>query len=491
MNLTRRIKIQLAVFTVVAVAAISVIGLAYVHLPSLLFGIGRYNIRIELPEAANLYPTGNVTYRGTEVGRVTAVHPTDTGAEAELSLNSDISIPSDLDAQVHSATAIGEQYVALLPRNATSPPLKDGDAIPATNTTVPPDINQLLDTANRGLQAIPHDNLKTLIDESNTAFAGLGPELSRFIKGATSLAIDAHKNTDAIVSLIDNAKPVLDTQTDTSNAVAAWAAHLATITGELKTQDNALAGVLDKGPAAADQARALLDRLNPTLPTLLANLVSVGQVAVTYQNDLEQLLVLVLIGIQSLQGISVPDENLKTPYRGNNLSFHLDLNMPPPCTTGFLPPQQRRDATFQDYPARPAGDLYCRTPQDSPFNVRGARNLPCETVPGKRAPTVAMCESDEHYVPLNDGNNWKGDPNATLSGQDIPQLPPGSPPPAAALPAGAPSLPPVPAIGVAEYDPNTGTYLGPDGQTYTQTNLAANAPKEQTWQSMLTPPSGQ
>ena len=81
---------------------------------------------------------------------------------------------------------------------------------------------------------------------------------------------------------------------------------------------------------------------------------------------------------------------------------------------------------------RPAGDLYCRTPQDSIWNVRGARNYPCITRPGKRAPTVKMCESDEVYVPLNEGWNWKGDPNATLSGQDIPQLPPGSPPAAAA-----------------------------------------------------------
>jgi phospholipid/cholesterol/gamma-HCH transport system substrate-binding protein len=68
-------------------------------------------------------------------------------------------------------------------------------------------------------------------------------------------------------------------------------------------------------------------------------------------------------------------------------------------------------------------------PQDSPFNVRGARNIPCETKPGKRAPTAAMCESDEQYVPLNDGYNWKGDPNATNTGQPIPQLPPGAPVP--------------------------------------------------------------
>jgi phospholipid/cholesterol/gamma-HCH transport system substrate-binding protein len=128
-------------------------------------------------------------------------------------------------------------------------------------------------------------------------------------------------------------------------------------------------------------------------------------------------------------------------------------------------------------------------PQDSPFNVRGVRNIPCETVPGKRAPTVKMCESSDVYQPLNDGYNWKGDPNATLSAQAVPQLPPGSPgsPPVPAPPLAGPAPPP---IAAAEYDPATGTYVGPDGRVYTQANLANSAAEEQTWQTMLLPPKG-
>ena len=97
---------------------------------------------------------------------------------------------------------------------------------------------------------------------------------------------------------------------------------------------------------------------------------------------------------------------------GDYLTLNLNLNLPPPCTTGFMPAQQQRTPSLQDYPDRAPGDVYCRIPQDAPFNVRGARNLPCVTVPGKRAPTVKMCESGENYVPLNDGYNWKGDPSA-------------------------------------------------------------------------------
>ena len=43
-------------------------------------------------------------------------------------------------------SAVGEQYVQLLPaQRRRSPPLKDGDVIPLDRTTVPPDINTVLD----------------------------------------------------------------------------------------------------------------------------------------------------------------------------------------------------------------------------------------------------------------------------------------------------------------------------------------------------------
>src|SRR6201990_857508 len=99
MHLHRRVKIQLAVFSVIALVALAVMSLHFVKLPALLFGVGRYTVKRELPQAAGLYGTGNVTYRGTEVGRVESVRLTDSGVEAVLSLTSGVHIPSDLQAR--------------------------------------------------------------------------------------------------------------------------------------------------------------------------------------------------------------------------------------------------------------------------------------------------------------------------------------------------------------------------------------------------------
>ncbi len=487
MHLSRRILVQLAVFLVVAAIAMCVMLFGYVKAPALFFGIGRYTVTVELPATGGLYKTANVTYRGTEVGRVTAVDLTkDGGVKATLSLDAAVKIPADLDAEVHSTSAVGEQYVALLPRSGGSAPLKDGDVIPESRAVVPPDINALLDSTSRGLDAIPGDNLQTVVDESYTAFGGLGPELSRIVRGSTTLALDARKNLDPMLTLIDQSKPVLDTQSDTADSIQAWANNLAKITGSLRDHDPAVVGVLRDAGTAAEEVRSLFDRLRPTLPILLSNLVTVNQVAIAYHPSIEQILVLVPTATADLQAIGVANRNTKQAYTGQYLSFNLNLNLPSTCSTGFLPAQQLRGMAAEDSPPRPPGDVYCRVPQDSTLNVRGARNYPCITRPGKRAATVKLCESDEPYVPLNDGFNWKGDPNATSTGQAIPELPPG-PPAAAALPA-PPPPPASPPVAIADYDPATGTYVAPDGRVYIQSDLAANSGSEQTWQSMLIPP---
>lgn len=498
MRLPRNTWIRLAALAVITLVFAGLMVFSYMKLPATLFGAGRYAVTVDLPSSGGLYPRSVVTYRGTQVGEVKSVAATRDGVRAELSLYSDHPVPAGVTAEVHSRSALGEQYVEFVPRPGADEKneLRRGDVIPVGKVQVPVDIGRLLDATNRDLMAIPSDNLRTVVDESYKGVGGLGPELSRIVDGSTSLAIEAGKSIDSITALIDQSPPVLESQVQTSDSIATWASRLAAITGQLKAQDTAFADLITQGGAGLEEGRALFDRIAPTLPVLLANLVSLGQIAVTYRDDVEQLLVLFPQGVAVMGGAIVPNTATKQDYRGIYLDFNLNLNLPPPCTTGFLPANQRRTPSFVDAPDRPEGDLYCRVSQDSMFNVRGARNIPCESVPGKRAPTVEMCESDRQYVPLNDGFNWKGDPNATLSGQGVPEYPPGAGPPATQPSAGEtppPSGPVPPATGpppapiaVATYDPATGEYIGPDGHRRAQADLAQSAPK--TWQSMLEPP---
>lgn len=491
LRLSRAVWTQLAILATITVVACSIMAFGFVKVPVLL-GIGRYEVTVDMSASGGLYPTSVVTYRGSEIGRVRSIDVTASGVRAVLDLDSGTPVPADVSAAVHSRSAIGEQFVELTPRSGATDgeKLRGGDVIPAAQVQIPPDIGSLLDATNTALQAIPEDNLRTVVDEAATAVAGLGPELARIVDGSTSLAIEAGETVGPITTLIDDAPPVLDSQAGTADSIATWAQRMRSITGQLQDQDAAVADLLAIGGPALAEGKALFDRVAPALPVLLANMVSLGEIAVTYRADIEQLLVLYPQGTAVMSAIALPNSGTKQDYRGIYLDFNLNLNLPPPCNTGFLPVQQQRSPAEQDYPERPAGELYCRVPQDSQLNVRGVRNIPCENNPAKRAPTVEICESNEEYVPLNDGFNWKGDPNATITGQGVPQYPPGVPWPGVDAPPSAGTPPPgssPPPTAFVPYDPATGTYVGPDGRPHTQSDLVDGA-KGKTWQDMLIPP---
>src|SRR6516165_10706524 len=160
--LTPFIRRQLILFGILTVISILVLGVYYLQVPSLM-GIGRYTLKAQLPASGGLYPTANVTYRGITIGKVTGVEPTQQGAEATMSIDSNYKIPIDATANVHSVSAVGEQYLDLVSTGNPGKYFSEGQTI--TKGTVPAEIGPALDTANRGLAALPKDKIGTLLDE--------------------------------------------------------------------------------------------------------------------------------------------------------------------------------------------------------------------------------------------------------------------------------------------------------------------------------------
>ena len=144
--LTRFVRNQLIIFTIASIVGVAVMLFTYMQVPTLL-GLGRINVKLELPAAGGLYRFSNVTYRGVQVGKVTDVKLTENGAEATLTLDTSPKIPADLQAEVRSVSAVGEQYVDLRPRTDSGPYLEDGSVIAKDNTTIPQAVGPMLDQA--------------------------------------------------------------------------------------------------------------------------------------------------------------------------------------------------------------------------------------------------------------------------------------------------------------------------------------------------------
>jgi virulence factor Mce-like protein len=512
--LTRFVRIQLAVFAIVSVIGMALMIVVYLQAPTLL-GIGRMTVKLELPGTGGLYQFSNVTYRGVQVGRVTEVYPTRDGVEATLSLDTSPKIPADLQAAVLSVSAVGEQYVDLQPHGESGPYLEDGSVIPTDRTSIPQAVGPMLDQVSALVGSLPKEKISGLLDESFKGFNGSGYDFGSLLDSSSRLIGDVNAVADQSRALVDDSRPLLDGQAESADAIRTWARSLAGISEQFVTNDPQIRTLLQEAPGSADEASRLLNQVKPTLPVLLANLTTLGQVGVTYHASLEQLLVLLPPVVASTQSYGAPKNNPTGMALGD---FTLAMNDPPACTVGFLPPNMWRspeDTTTIDTP----DGLYCKLPQDSPIGVRGARNYPCMGKPGKRAPTVEICDSGQPFEPLAMRQHVLGpypiDPNLIAQGippdgragpdsniygpvDGTPMPPAENPPPAAPAPpegtdAGGPAAAPSafaptesggPSVAIATYNPKTGQYATPDGNVYRQTDLV-NPGGAQSWKELF------
>jgi virulence factor Mce-like protein len=534
--LTRLVKTQLVIFSIASLVGVTLVAVDYIQVQSFL-GIGRMNVTLDLPATGGLYRFGRVTYRGVDIGKVTNIDLTHAGTKnavvATLSIDESKKIPADLEAHVRSVSAVGEIYVDLSPRSKSPPYLHNGSVIDARNATIPQPVGPMLDHLSALVGSIPKEKLHQLLDESSRGLGGAGYDLQSLLDSTAKVAGAANQVKDQTSALARDTAPLLDTQAQSTDAIRTWTRGLASVTGQLVADDPQFRTVLQKGPGFANETARQLEQLKLTLPVLLANLTTLGQLAVTYNAGLEQLLVLAPPLVSAVESAQ-PNRNASGLGLG---SFRLSgISDPPPCTVGFLPPSSWRpgyDTTTMDTP----DDIYCKLPQDSPVAVRGLRNFPCAAKPGKRAPTAEICNSDQEYEPLAQRQPVIGpyprDPN--LEAQGVPPdsrwfpdqglyAPPGQgsaappgplpaappttllvpPPPSNAVlppeipqegnpPAAAPSsshgdVAAKPSIGVAQYDPRTGEYVTSDGRLYRQSDLVPSA-APRTWKEMILAPS--
>ncbi|MEI7714976.1 MAG: MCE family protein [Mycobacterium sp.] len=521
--LTPFIKRQLTAFAVLTVVVLTVLAVYYLRVPSLL-GIGQYTLKAQLPSSGGLYRTSNVTYRGNTVGKVTAVEPTKEGAEATLSIDSRFKVPADTTANVHSVSALGEQYLDLVSSGTVGRFYSSGQTIgcgagPMCKNTVPSEIGPTLDAINRGLSALPKEKIGSILDETAQAVGGLGPALQRLVDATQAIVGDAKTNIGDIDNLIENSEPLLSSQVNSGGAIERWAHNLNVLSAQAAANDPHLRSILQQAAPTADQVNAVFGGVRESLPQTLANFEVVYDLLKRYHAGVEQVLVLLP------QGGAIAQTSL-APYPNEAaLDIALSINQPPPCLSGFIPADQWRSPA--DLSPAPLPAAYCKIPMETPSNsVRGARNIPCVDVPGKRAATPTECRDPNPYVPAGT-NPWYGDPNQIVScpapaarcdqpvkpGMVIPAPSinngvnpapadhvtgtpppisdpvsrPGSgsvqcngqqPNPCVFTPAGPPS---------AVYNPQSGELVGPDGVKYSVQNSTKTG--DDGWQEMLVPAS--
>ncbi|WP_158880817.1 MlaD family protein [Amycolatopsis anabasis] len=365
--LTRKIKLQVAIFVLVALAGVSYVGASYAGLDQLVGG-GGLVVRADLAESGGLFTGAEVTYRGVQVGRVGPLRLTEDGISAELRLDrSAPEIPRELDAVVANRSAVGEQYLDLRPRRDDGPPLTEGAVIPRTAISLPMPVENVLSNLNGLVASVPIESLRTVVNELDEAFRGRGGDLQVLLDSSHGFVRTAMTYLPQTKRLISDADTVLRTQSEQSPAIRSFSHDVRLLAEQLRNSDIDLRRLISATPPVAGEISALLRESGPGFGLLFANLLTPARVFATRGDALEHLLSTYPSAIGAGYQVIGPDGTA-------NLALVLNFNNPPPCRAGYEGTVYRpgRDTS----PGVFNTTARCALPYGNPSSVRGSQNAP-------------------------------------------------------------------------------------------------------------------
>lgn len=176
-----------------------------------------YTVTADVEQAPNLFAGGRVMVRGVEVGEITQVEPRPDGVRVTIEIREDVDVPADATLSVIPITVISDRYVQLFPAySGSGPTLEEGDHIPASRTTIPAELDDVLTELKGLLGALEprgegKGSLARLIENVDAVMDGNSEELAGTLSGSSTVLQNLARSGTNIQGLIANLDEVFVT----------------------------------------------------------------------------------------------------------------------------------------------------------------------------------------------------------------------------------------------------------------------------------------
>jgi phospholipid/cholesterol/gamma-HCH transport system substrate-binding protein len=364
--ITGKHRLKLLAFVVITVVSVVYAGGKYAGLGRF-FGTNGYLVTAELTDSGGIFVNAEVAYRGVAVGKVASMTLTARGVDLGLDIASGAPpIPADTYAAVSNRSAVGEQYVDLLPQHENGPYLQAGSVIRTDKTSIPLAPDTVLSNLDKLVSSVHPQSLRTVVDEAYNAFADAGPDLQTLLDSTGSLTVTATQYLPQTQGLLADSRTVLDTQQRQAANITSFSSGLKTIAAQLKKSDPDLRKVIEEAPKLSREISDVLAASGTDLGIVFANLLTTAQITSARIDSVEELLVAYPI-ISAFSHSTSPDGT-------GHLGVVLNFFDPASCTKGYEGTKQRPANDLTEAPVNMSA--YCAEPPGSPTEVRGSQNAP-------------------------------------------------------------------------------------------------------------------
>lgn len=218
-----------------------------------------YTVTVQLAHADGILMGAEVRTGQRVIGRVSKLSTDTVGAAVDLSLSSSVELPGNVEAAVELPSALGSPFVRLnIPREPSGTALADGDVIVESRTEIGPRIESALAALGTILTGSGFDQMQTVIDELNTAFAGRSQKVRGLLDTMTALTGTATEQQDDFGAAIDLARSISGQLVEQQDVLDGFLATVPEATTVLAQQRDRLASLLESSARLAEHADVVL-----------------------------------------------------------------------------------------------------------------------------------------------------------------------------------------------------------------------------------------
>lgn len=281
-----RIKVNLVAFLVIS------LGLVYGMATQVLSILQpRYSVYAMFPDAGGVFTNQEVTYRGVTVGQVGTMEVVEDGVKIELKIEDTYNeIPKeDIEARVMFKSAVGEQFVDLLPATDGEPFLADNDEIPQEQNSIPVSTQELLTTLEAVLRGVPPDALKGAVDSLGLGLTGHGPDIATIIESMAELAELFAERAPEVQRLLRNGSEVGEAFVNSGDDFRRAIRELVAVSEELSQDRGHLRRLLENTNTTSDVVVDFLDDYDANIDRFLPAFAELNDLQAQHANDLNDI----------------------------------------------------------------------------------------------------------------------------------------------------------------------------------------------------------
>ena len=274
--------------------------------------------------ANGIFVGDDVRILGVPVGRIDAIEPQTTGVRVTFWYDSKYRVPATANAAILSPSLVTARTIQLTPPYTDGPVMKTGAVIPEQRTAVPmewDDLQEQLQKLTESLQPTEPGGVSTMGAFVNTAaenLRGRGVSIHDTILKLSQAFSALGDHSDDLFSTIRNLSVFVAALRSSGDLLEALNMNLATVTGALAKNDDAVAEAITDVNSAVANATTFVSENRESIGTFSDKLEGVTSALIASLDSIKQILHVTPTALQNFT-------NAYNPARGS-LTGALAIN---------------------------------------------------------------------------------------------------------------------------------------------------------------------